>query len=135
MALRDVFLHNTRWKVTALVLATLVWFAIKFAIYREAAGGPNQILRHQPVMVLKAPDDNRVFRVDPAQVDVIVQSTKELGEGELQVFVDLTQMPEVNTALKQIVLRAGDNVKARAEPPYVTVERLSTQDTPLNNKP
>jgi len=135
MALPQVFLHNFRWKLTALILALLVWMGIKFAIYREATGGENQILRRQPVMVLKAPEDTRVFRVDPPQVDVLVQGTKELSNDDVQVFVDLTQMPEVNTALKQVVVRATDSTKVRAEPSYVTVERVTSAELPVSKKP
>lgn len=135
MALPDVLLNNFRWKLTALVLALLVWSGIKFAIYREAAGGQNQILRHQPVMVLKVPEDIRIFRVDPAYVDIVVQGSKELSSDDVQVFVDLTQMPEVNTALKQVIVRALDSTKVRADPSYVTVERVTSGELPVSKKP
>jgi hypothetical protein len=135
MALRDVFLKNLHWKLTALVLALIVWLGIKFAIYREATGGQDQVLRRQPVMVLKAPEDTRVFRVDPPHVVVVVQGTKELSSDDVQVFVDLTQMPEVNTALKQVIVRAADSTKVRAEPSYVTVERVTSAESPVSKKP
>jgi len=136
MALPDFALNNFRWKLTALLLALIVWSGIKFAIYRGITGGRNQLLRHQPVMVLQAPDDTRVFHLDPPFVDVVVQSTKELAADDVEVFLNLTTMPDVNTAFKQVLVRAADSTKlnlVRVEPPFVTVERTSSLDTSLTN--
>jgi hypothetical protein len=136
MALPDFALNNFRWKLTALLLALIVWSGIKFAIYRGITGGRNQMLRHQPVMVLQAPDDTRVFHLDPPFVDVVVQSTKELTADDVEVFLNLTTMPDVNTAFKQVLVRAADSTKlslVRVDPPFVTVERTSSLDTSLTN--
>src|SRR4051812_14712640 len=111
MALPDVALNNFRWKLTALLLAMVVWFVIKFAIYRGITGGRKQVLRHQPVMVLSAPEDTGIFHLDPPQVDVILQSTKELTGDDIEVFLNLTTMPDVNSALKQVLVRAADSTK------------------------
>jgi hypothetical protein len=128
MAARDILLNNLRWKITALLLALLVWVVIKFAIYREATGGRNQILRHQPVMVLKAPGDPSLFRLDPPYVDVVLQSSKEMVGDDLAVFVNVVTMPEVNTALKQVLVRVSDSTRVRAEPAFVLVERVALLD-------
>jgi hypothetical protein len=134
MSLRDLVLNNFRWKLTAFVLAMLVWFVIKFAIYKGATGGLNQILRHQPVMVLKAPDDPRSFRIDPPQVDVVVQGAKELGPDDLQVFVNLTTWPEdLNSAFKPVLVRAADSTKVRVQPRFVMVERVTPSEASLGN--
>jgi hypothetical protein len=134
MSLRDLVLNNLRWKLTALLLAMLVWFVIKVAIHKGATGGPNQVLRHQPVMVLKAPDDPRSFRIDPPQVDVVVQGAKELGPDDLQVFVNLTKWPEdVPSLFKPVLVRAADSSKVRVQPLFVMVERVAPPEASLSN--
>jgi hypothetical protein len=134
MALRDLVLYNFRWKLTALLLATLVWFVIKFAIYKESLGGRGQILTQQPVMVLKTPDDNRIFRVLPPSVDLVVRSPQELKTGDLEVFVNLTALPDVQTAFKQVLVRGSDAARIVEVKPWgVTVEQLSGTDQSLTN--
>jgi hypothetical protein len=132
MSLRAFLLNNLRWKLTALLLAMLVWFVIKFAIYR-GVGGHSQMLRRQPVMVLKAPEDPRVFRIDPPQVDVVVQSSGGMDRDDVQVFVNLTTMPDVGSVVKQVLVRAADSAKLRVEPPFVVVEHVVPTDSGLND--
>ncbi len=132
MAARDFVLHNFQWKLTAFVLALLVWFLIKFAIYKEETGGRAQPLPPQRVLVLKAPDDPRLFRVEPPQVNVIVRGTKQLEPDDVQVYVDLKTWPEgVNSAFKQVLVRAADSTKVRVEPAFVRVERVPAPEPPL----
>jgi hypothetical protein len=134
MAYRDFILNNLRWKVTALVLAMLVWFVIKVAIYKGATGGREQILRRQSVLVLTAPDDPRLFRLEPAIVDVFIQGTKELQPDDVQVFVNLSLWPEgVNSALKQVLVRGTQATKTRVDPLFVMVERVSPPEATLRN--
>jgi hypothetical protein len=133
MALRNFVLNNFRWKLTALLLAMLVWFVIKFAIYRGTAGGRNQVITQLPVMVLKSPDDSRVFRVQPPWVDVLVQATKDLRPEDLEVFVNLTAMPDLDVAYKPVRVRGGDTAKVEVRPPGVTVERVTPPSLSLTN--
>jgi hypothetical protein len=133
MALRDFALNNFRWKLTALLLAMLVWFVISSEVYRGATGSHSQALTQQVVMVLKSPEDPRIFRIKPAVVDVLVQAAKELHPEDLQVFVDLTSMPDVDVAYKQVLVRGTDASKAVVQPPGVTVERVSPPHLSLTN--
>jgi hypothetical protein len=133
MALRDLFLYNYRWKITALLLAIGVWSVIQFAIYRGVTGGRTQVLRSVSVMVVKAPDDSRTFRVDPPQVDVVFQATRVLTADDVEAFVNLTTMPDVNSALKQVLVRAADVSRVRVEPPFVLVELATPLDFPIPN--
>jgi hypothetical protein len=134
MAVRDFVLNNYRWKLTALVLAMLVWFVIKLAIYRGTTGGPETVLRNRRVLVLKAPDDPRSYRVDPSEVNVFVQGSKELGSEDPQVFVNLTSWPEeLNSGFKQVLVRAVDATKVRVQPLFVMVERTSPPESSLRN--
>ena len=123
MLFRHLFLYNFRLKLTALLLATVVWFIIKFAIYREVTGGRHQIVRHQAVQVLKAPDDPRIFQIDPAYVDVVVQADREVTSEDLEVYLNLTTMPDINSVLKQVLVRVPSSAKLiRVEPFAVMVE-------------
>jgi hypothetical protein len=131
MALRNIIIYNFRWKITALLLATLFWMVIKFTI----ASGRNQRLPHQPVMALKAPDDPRVFRIHPPQVDVVVQSVREMRSQDVIVFVDLTTMPDVSATFKEVLVRAPEGTRlVRVEPSIlVSVERIVPELPPLTN--
>jgi hypothetical protein len=136
MAARDAIFNNFRWKLTALLLAMLVWFVIKYALYRGFTGARDQIVPRCAVVLLKAADDPRVFHLDPPLVDVIVQSPKELTTDDLEVFVNLTTLPDVNTALKQVMVRASDSSKltvVQVEPAYVTVERVAPAEGSVTN--
>jgi hypothetical protein len=131
MALRNIFLHNFRWKITALLLATLFWLVIKFTI----ASGRNQRLPHQPVMALKAADDPRVFRIHPPQVDVVVQSVREMRDQDVVVFVDLTTMPDVSGTFKEVLVRAPEGTRlVRVEPSrLVKIERIAPELPAMTN--
>jgi hypothetical protein len=134
MVARDLIMENFRWKLTALFLAMLVWFVIKLAIYKENAGGQNQLLLQHHVMVLQAPDDPRIFRLQPPNVDLAVQAPAELRPDDLEVFVDLTSFPDVRSAFKQIVVRGGNTFKVISVKPWgVTVELAGALDLSLTN--
>ncbi len=128
MPLRDLVLHNFLWKLTALLLAMLLWFSVKFTIYK----GSHQILRRQPVLVLKSADDPRIFRIQPPEVDVVVQSTKELHKDDIEVYVNLSTLPmDVDSAFKLVLVRGAEDSKIiRVEPvSYVLVEQLKPPST------
>ena len=135
MPLRALVLNNFRWKLTALLLAMLAWFTIKLAIYKGITGR-NQVVRHQPVLVLKMPDDARIWRVQPPDVDVVVQAGKEMSHEDLEVFVDLSTMPpDVESAFKQVVVRGAEVAKVIAIQPtrVVQVLRGGLSDNTLTN--
>jgi hypothetical protein len=135
MALRDFVLHNFRWKLIALFLAMLVWSVIKFALYKEVMASRNQYLSAQSVMVLKSPGDSRTFRIDPAAVDLVIQASKQLAADDVEVYLDLTTVPEeANTALKQVLVRSPEPIKVvRTEPAYILVERFPLPEIGLTN--
>ena len=135
MTLPDFAVNNFRWKLTALLLATLAWFSIKLAIYRGITGR-NQVLRHQTVMVLKNPEDPRIVRIQPPYVDVVVQADKELRDDDLEVFVNITTLPlDIDSAFKEVLVRGRDVAKVIAVQPawVVRVERIALPDAPLTN--
>ena len=77
MSLRDFIQHNFWLKLFSLLLATLIWFAINFGIKSGLRPVQNPIINQTtrqiirvPVRVLTQPGDQRVFKVDPRDVDV-----------------------------------------------------------------
>lgn len=134
MALRDYVLHNFRWKLIAVLLAVLVWSVIKFALYQEIMASRNQVLNDHPVMILRAPDDGRMYRIDPPTVDLVIQAPKQLTGDDVEVYLDLTTLSDLNTALKQVLVRAADPIRVvRTEPAYILVERFPLPDAGLTN--
>ena len=98
MRWRDLVLKNLWLKVFALVLATLIWFAV----YSHLTGGaawplslvPTDTRKEfldRPVLVLGLPTDHRAFVVEPAVVKVIVSGPgvllRELADADVNVFV------------------------------------------------
>jgi hypothetical protein len=126
MDLRGFLLNNLRWKLTALLLAMLVWFVIKFALYKGITSGRDQNLTEQPVLVLKAPDDPRIFRIWPPRVDLSVQGTRDLRPENLQVFVDVTAQRDMDTAFEPVLVRGAGAAKViSVRPRRVKVERVA----------
>jgi hypothetical protein len=139
MSWRDFAVQNSRLKLTALLLALLTWCAIKFAIYKGVAGR-NQVLHQRAVMVLKAPDDGRVMRVEPPFVSIVVQANKELHDDDIdiEVFVDITQVPaDVDSVYKPVVVRGPESeiekVMAIKPASVVRVVRVPPVDIPSTN--
>src|SRR6188508_675822 len=100
MPFRAMVVDNLRWKLTALMLALLVWCVIRFSLYSGTS--LNQVLLHQPVMVLKTPIDPRTFRIQPPEVTVVLQANKQLHAADIEAFIDLTSMPDVDSAFKRV---------------------------------
>jgi hypothetical protein len=136
MPIRDYVLDNFRWKLTALLLAMLVWFVIEVGHYRGTSAGRDQILSAQPVMVLKAPEDQRAFRVRPSQVNLVVKGTKDLGTGDLEVFVDLTKVSDVEGGLARVQVRGPDAAEViEVKPKWVRLERVVPGQPPSVSSP
>ena len=135
MAVRDFVLNNLRWKLTAFLLALLVWSAIKFAIYKDIRER-NQTVYHVPVMVLKTPDDNRLVRVQPATVDVVIQAAKEMHPDDLEVFVDVSSIPPGATSGFRTVVVRGDEVSKLMDvlpQKVVRIELVTPSDSAITN--
>jgi len=132
MPLRDLVLSNLRWKVTALLLAMVVWFSIKLNLYNK---GSSQTLRRQPILVLKAPDDPRVFQLQPPEADLMIQATKQLEREDLEVFVNVTGMPmDVTNVYRPVLVRGADTLKViRIDPFAIRVERITPPALALTN--
>lgn len=138
MALRDFILHNFRWKLSALILATLVWFVIQFAILVgfSPAETPedyrNYTFLRQPVMMLTSQVDTQAVRITPPRVDVVVRSTpsalNRLTESDIKTFISLVDVPEGLQVTREVLVYVPEGVEVyqiQVDPPAVKVERIS----------
>lgn len=144
MALRDLVLNNFRWKLAAVILATLVWFIIQFAI--GEGFNPTQTALpdyrtytfvRQPVMVLGNPGDTQYVRLTPSNVDVVVRSTgsalNKLTENDIRAFVTLADVPEGLQATKEVLVYVPEGVevyRVDVEPPAIKVEKIVQPQQP-----
>jgi hypothetical protein len=133
MALRDYILHNFWLKLLSLGLATLTWFTI-MAVQRnirlgQAGTALSRTLSRQRIIVLKSATDMREFRILPAEVNVTVSahagSLQKLTEKDLQVYVNLTEVPDVEVLTKKVQVYVPEGVSlAEVNPPVVRIERI-----------
>jgi hypothetical protein len=84
--------HNLRWKLVALLTAVLVWLAISGGD-GELRSANHRTIANRTLAVMTLPSDNRVFRLEPAQVELRVSGPVRriynLGDSDVQVFVNL----------------------------------------------
>ena len=138
MPLRDYIFENLGWKLAALLLAVLVWFSIQFAIRKGGDSGV-RTLRNQPVHILTASGDARIFNIQPLEVDVLLRPRsgplKNLSDQEVQVFVNLTDIPDVTGPMREVlVYTKGQFEVLRTEPKVVYVERIGGPKDTLTNR-
>ncbi len=114
MAVQDIVVRDFWWKFLAFVLATLIWanFGGKLddrleldesgVHLTEIGGGETNVMvnlpERRPIMVLRGGDVTGVFRVEPAEVRVVVKGEagrlKTLDTKLILAFVDVTDMNE-----------------------------------------
>ncbi len=86
--------HNVGTKISALVLALVVWsyfFAVREGI--SFTMGTTKLLSEVPVQVLESPLSMLDVRVSPDRVEVVVRGPRDLigglEPGDLKVFVEV----------------------------------------------
>ncbi|HKS38385.1 MAG TPA: hypothetical protein VJW76_14420, partial [Verrucomicrobiae bacterium] len=83
MALRDYVFDKFGWKVTSLVIALLIWMAI-VSNNPDLRPVRNTVVSmlplRLPITVMKAPTDDRIYRVSPGTVEVILGGNAGLLE-------------------------------------------------------
>lgn len=139
MSLRDFILNNFRWKLSALILATLVWFIIQFAIWKGFRPAETPLTDYrsytfvrQPIRVLTQAGQDGMFRVIPETADVIVRSTpsalNRLTDTDIKLFVNLVDAPEQLDEIKPILVYVPESVEVynvRISPAAVKVQRVT----------
>jgi YbbR domain-containing protein len=133
MRWRNLLLENLWLKLTALLLASLVWFAVNTHLTGYSAwplalvpADARREFPSRPVLVLRLPTDHRLFDVEPAAVKVIVGGRlvrlRQLEEGEVNVFVRVPNLADASTEMPLVVQVPKDVNVIRTEPAAVRVK-------------
>lgn len=127
MPLPRFLTHNLSWKVIALVSATLVWMALKSGTPSRLRPGGGRTFRQLPVLVLTAPGDRRVVRVEPDRVEVEVSGPPEvlprLHARDVRAFVDLTSLKETRPLRLRVEVHTPSGVTLdKVRPAQVTAQ-------------
>ncbi len=133
--MRHLLLNNFWWKVTALLLAIVVWLGFqprdKRLNFFPDARQPSfvrYIVRH-PVTIIKPANDSREFKVSPAEVDISLSGEEKLLEAlkgsEVRASIDVVGINGRTNLLPIFVTVPGSGIKTDAVvPDRVQVELL-----------
>jgi hypothetical protein len=133
MTWRGILFHNAGWKLTSLLLATVVWFTFRSVPDTKFELTPNfvvttatrQFVRH-PVSVLAKPGGSLDLRMEPAAVDITVSgqknSLRNLTGRDIQAFITVSDQVEPVTNRVRVYVPSGV-VLERIDPAYVRVTR------------
>lgn len=127
MSWRALILNNAGWKVVSLVLAVLIWGVLNAGLQSKLKPMGTRLFPHQPITVMTTAQDDRVFRVEPATVEVSVSGPPDvllqLHPGDIEAYVNLTTVMEAKRLRKriQVYLPAGVSV-SRVSPGEVFVQ-------------
>ncbi len=134
--MRDLLLNNFWWKVTALLLAIVVWLGFQprdkhLNLFPDAykATYVRYIVRH-PVTIIKPATDQREFKVAPSDVDISLSGNQkileELKASEVRASVDVVTLTAKTNFLPIVVtFPKGTDIKLEnVSPDRVQVEVL-----------
>jgi hypothetical protein len=148
MSIRRFIEHNYWLKLFSLMLATLIWFIVwTLAVQTGKRGDEIKVLPQSgpaflqsgvivtgefsrlPVFVLSSAAEPRSFRVEPADVKVVVSGEKDLvaslSKNDIQAVVDLTERQSTNAFAGTVRVNTPPGVKlVKVEPPAVRVDRV-----------
>jgi hypothetical protein len=136
MPLRELILNNFWLKGFSAVLATLIWLALSQADLPTDSKPTNPFSRlkerdvPRAVAVLKSPSEQRVFRVDPAQVTVRLTADQmildQLNPEDVHAYVNVGALKNPEGSLKvEVHVPRGVSVYT-ISPAHVDVRPLAT---------
>ena len=111
---QNIILKDIRLKLFSLMLATLAWFTVAFALRNSTSPLPSISLTpmeqstffHLPVVVMSSAEDVRSMKVNPKEVDVTVRgeakALRKLSSKDIRVIVDLTGSEATHDLKKRI---------------------------------
>jgi hypothetical protein len=137
MAFKELILNNFWLKGFSLVLATLIWFALSqsdlptdpkpmnpFAARTKERDVP------RAVAVLKGPAEQRVFRIDPAQVTVKVSGDPNmldlLNPEDIHAYVNVGALRDPQGSIHVEVHVPARITVVAVSPAHVDVRPIST---------
>ena len=137
MSLRELILQNFWLKLFSLLLAILIWFAIRVFWIEGGNRQPqssivNPISRQLfrlPVRVLNKPGDTRIFKVDPDEVSVSITGEaavlRDITPRNIFIYVDVASMRSSRETNQQVKVDVPKEITADVVPRTVNVELIS----------
>jgi hypothetical protein len=103
--LRKLVFEDAGWKLFSLALAVLVWLTVTFVSQKDV-WTDKRVFSHLPVTVLASAEDVHNFKVNPTEVEVIVQgdsrTLQNLQSKDIRPMVDLTGVGVARELRKRI---------------------------------
>ena len=138
MTLRDLILHNFRWKALSLMLAVLTWMAINASFLHQ--GSPvvpsyHRLFSDVPVTWLAGAANTNRYKISPETVTVSAGSVvsgrelENLRVRDIHAFVDVSDAEESRQIKLPVHIQLPIELKVFIEsysPSNVTVERITT---------
>jgi len=140
---RSLFLHNFWWKLFSVVLATLIWLAVRANLSNEAAltrrdtlANVTRKFAHRPVMVMTGTGEHPALTIEPGDVSVLVRGSAELmsnlQEEDVQVFLHLQNLKNL-TGDFPVVVHVPPGIKEVVAFPELVIVRSVPEN--LKQKP
>lgn len=142
MTLRHLFLHNWRWKLFSLLIASALWFYVRASLPGDVLIRKNPVTgtttaemwEEFPIHLLAASQDGTPYAVEPPGASVTLQGSltalQDFDWKTVRVFVNVTDLIGIgpNSAIEaerhvQVHAPAGVTV-ARIDPAIVRVRRI-----------
>lgn len=134
MSLHRLILRNMGWKITSIVVATLLYITVRLDVIEKSQAsdrgrGPlvTFVFEGIPVIVMKPADETNRFVLDPAVVRVKVKARssviEETDPTQIKVFADLVNRPMTNQFRLALDLDLSDPLELEyVEPREVLVQ-------------
>jgi hypothetical protein len=124
------------------LLATLIWFTIRFAIQHEISlvpVPPNQVITREfsrlRITVLTDAADPRVFQINPSEVSAVVRGEaallRRLSAKDFHAFVNMIEIEDAKGIRKRAEVLCPFGVTLyKVTPTFVSVEKAVTPRAP-----
>ena len=128
MPWREIIRYNFGWKVAAFLLATLIWFTVRFG---EGSLGFSETRRVQgvPIRVLTPANDASRYRVVPSTAELVLRGEpmvlQRLKPSDLEVYVNLTDVEAAVSLQMRIHVYTPAGVRVDSvQPSNARIEKL-----------
>jgi YbbR domain-containing protein len=134
MNLYRLVMRHFWWKITSILVATILWVAVRWDMIEESQNnaqgrGPMVTLVYEavPILVLKKASETNQFILNPASVRVKVKANssvlEEMDVSEIRVIADLINRPTTNVFNAALRLDVRDELEVQFfEPRNVVVQ-------------
>lgn len=136
MALNASLRHNLAWKILSFFLAVLIWLTVRQSIDRpgdpDAATPTTRTFDRLPIRVLTLAADLNRFRVQPAEVSVVLGARPALLDrltaADVEVYVNLAAGPPAAGQRQAVHVNAPGAQVLAVSPTEVLIESLHSPD-------